>query len=139
MIRGTRLLLTGICALAACQPRGPAPLAAAPGAPAQPRPAPINLATACAEPWGSGPFTEAGPPLAMHAITPPARAAAEHVSGCAGLRFRIGADGVPTDIEVLVEAPSGYGFGQAAAQAVGASRWAPRADDSFHYVVERID
>jgi hypothetical protein len=95
--------------------------------------APIDLATACAEPWGSGPFTEVGPPVSAPPVIKPARAAREHVSGCAGLRFRIAADGTPTDVEVLVEAPAGYGFGEAATRRVEASRWGARADGAFHY------
>ncbi len=131
-------LLLGVCALTACQPRGTADATVSPAAPPRPEGAPINLATACAEPWGSGPFTQAGPPLSAPPVVPPARAAREHVSGCAGLRFRIGADGTPGDVEVLVEAPNGYGFGEAAAQALAASRWAPGTDESFHYRQEVI-
>jgi len=141
MIRRHRLrrpsslfLLASAWALTACQPQDQGPSAAEPTVPHQPQAAPPNLATACAEPWGSGPFTEAGPMHSAAPITPPPRAAREHVRGCAGLRFRIGGDGLPTDIEVLVEAPDGYGFGEVAAQALGASRWAARRDESFHYI-----
>jgi hypothetical protein len=137
---GSLFLLVSLCILTGCQPRGTGPdETVSPAAPSRLRGAPINLATACAEPWGSGPFTEAGPPLSAPPVTVPARAATEHVSGCSGLRFRIGADGIPTDVDVLVEAPTGYGFGEAAAQALRASRWSPRADASFHYRIEIIE
>jgi hypothetical protein len=149
MIRGFRVrrssplvLFIGCCALTACQPQGTAASGAdatvSTAVPPLPQAAPINLATACAEPWGSGPFTEAGPPLSAPPVIKPARAAREHVSGCAGLRFRIAADGTPTDVEVLVEAPAGYGFGEAAAQALGASRFAPGVDGAFHYQQETM-
>ncbi len=131
------VLFIGCCALTACQPQGTAASGAdatvSTTVPPLPQGAPINLATACAEPWGSGPFTEVGPPVTAPPVIKPARAAREHVSGCAGLRFRIAADGTPTDVEVLVEAPAGFGFGEAAARRVEASRWGAGADGAFHY------
>jgi hypothetical protein len=127
------VLLASLCVLSACQPRGTVvPPAVTPVGP-RAQAAPIDLATACADPWGSGPFTEVGPPVTAPPVIKPARAAREHVSGCAGLRFRIAADGTPTDVEVLVEAPAGFGFGEAAARRVEASRWGAGADGAFHY------
>jgi hypothetical protein len=91
-------------------------------------------ASQCAPPWGSGPFTPMGKPIETVSIPKPARALAEHVSGCGGVRFRIGPDGTPQDVEVLADYPLGYGFGETVRQAVASSRWAPRDDLSWHYL-----
>ena len=75
-----------------------------------------------------------GEPVQTASIPKPARAVAEHVNGCGGVRFRIGPNGMPQDIEVMADYPVGYGFGETVRQAVASSRWAPRDDLSWHYV-----
>ena len=63
----------------------------------------------------------------------PARAAAEHLSGCASVRFRVGPDGMPSDIEVLAEYPPGYGIAQSLVTAIGEARFVPANDLSWHF------
>ncbi|MBV9784252.1 MAG: energy transducer TonB [Acidisphaera sp.] len=65
----------------------------------------------------------------------PARALAEHVSGCAGVRFRIASDGSPHDITVMAEYPAGYGFGDTARAVIAAARWPPKDDEAWRYLI----
>ena len=65
-------------------------------------------------------------------------ALAEHVNGCAGVRFRIGRDGTPRDIQVLADYPVGYGFGDAVQQMVATTRWTPRDDLAWHYELKTV-
>jgi hypothetical protein len=39
------------------------------------------------------------------------------------------------DVVVMAEYPLGYGFAETARQALGVSRWAPRDDLAWHYIV----
>ena len=54
------------------------------------------------------------------------KAIAQHVSGCGGVAYYIGQDGVPRDVRLVTEGPLGYGYGSAAVAAVKASRYSPR-------------
>ena len=92
----------------------------------------------CAAPRGTGPFEPLTPPVHVESIPKPQRALAEHVNGCAGVRFRIGRDGIPQDIQVMADYPAGYGFGDAVRQMVATSRWTPRDDLAWHYAVKNI-
>jgi hypothetical protein len=106
------------------------------GVPAAPPP-PVRKpggAMQCEAPWGTGPFTPMGRPVSTVSVPKPARALAEHVSGCGGVRFRIGSDGLPQDVEILAEYPAGYGYGEMVRQMIVSSRWAPRDDLSWHYL-----
>ncbi len=89
----------------------------------------------CASPRGSGPFEPLQPPIANAAVPVPPRAQAEHVAGCAGLRFRIGQDGIATDVTLVAEYPLGYGFGEAGLHKLRILRWSPRDDLAWHYLV----
>jgi hypothetical protein len=104
------------------------------GAPAPRAPVRAAGAAQCAPPWGAGPFTPMGKPISGQAVPKPPRALAEHVTGCGGVRFRIGPDGAPQDVEVMAEYPVGYGFGDAVRELIETSRWAPRDDLSWHYL-----
>jgi hypothetical protein len=140
----TAASLLAVIALAACQEQrtvvveqAQAGSVAAQGTPAvPPRPAPKRHAGAaqCEPPWGTGPFTRVGNPISTQPVPKPARALAEHVSGCGGVRFRIGPDGAPQDVDVLAEYPVGYGFGDHVKALIENSRWSPRDDLSWHYV-----
>jgi hypothetical protein len=74
------------------------------------------------------------PPLHTAVIPPPAKAVAAHVTGCAGIRFHIGADGKARDITVVMEFPGEFGMGDTARQVIASSLWAPRHDNSWYYV-----
>ena len=89
----------------------------------------------CAAPARTGPFERLPRPQSGSAVPMPPRALAEHVDGCAGVRFRIGPDGSPRDIMVLAEYPLGYGFGDTAHTLVGVTRWPPKDDTAWHYLV----
>jgi hypothetical protein len=130
-----------VCMVAGCQEQRTivveqtqAASMAAAGAPVGAPPAQHKVASPCTPPWGSGPFTPMGKPIHTENVPKPPRALAEHVSGCGGVRFRIGPDGAPEDVEVLADYPVGYGFGDAVRQVVVTSRWAPRDDLSWHYL-----
>jgi hypothetical protein len=103
-----------------------------PPLPPLPRPRPR---TPCDAPAGTGPFERPPRPISTKTIPLPPRVLAEHVSGCAGVRFRIGPDGVARDITVMADYPLGYGFGETARQAIAGSVWAPRDDLAWHYIV----
>jgi len=133
--------LAALCALTACQEQrtvvveqAQASSGAAIGIPAPPPRPQAQGASPCAPPWGSGPFTPMGKPVSTRDVPKPPRALAEHVSGCGGVRFRIGPDGTAQDIEVLADYPVGYGFGDTVRQMIATSRWAPRDDLSWHYL-----
>jgi hypothetical protein len=102
-----------------------------------PPPPPVRHLSPCSAPAGSGPFESAQGLLNPHSIkivwSPEAIAA--NIHGCAGVRFRIGPDGVPQDVSVLTEYPVGYGLGDSILQAFPALRWTPRNDLAWHFVV----
>lgn len=89
----------------------------------------------CQSPPGTGPYEHLSKPMQAASVPMPPRALAEHVRGCAGIRFRIGPDGVPQDITVVADYPAGYGFGEAASDAVSRTRWAPKDDMAWRYLV----
>jgi hypothetical protein len=89
----------------------------------------------CDAPAGTGPFERTPRPVHTQTIPLPPRVLAEHVSGCAGVRFRIGPDGLAHDMTVMADYPPGYGFGETARQAIAASVWAQRDDLAWHYLV----
>ncbi len=141
--------LGGLVVLAGCQVQHTtvveqatmASLTARPGnpPPAQaPAPVPRPSAAAsspCAAPAGTGPY-ELLPRPVYSANTPmPSRAMAEHVNGCAGIRFRLNPDGTPTDISIVADYPAGYGFGETGRAAVQATRWPGRDDAAWRYFI----
>ena len=89
----------------------------------------------CAAPAHTGPFEHLTKPRTSSAVPMPPRALAEHVNGCAGVRFRIGPDGSPRDIAVLAEYPLGYGFADTAHAAIATARWAPVDDMAWRYLI----
>ncbi len=99
---------------------------------------PVQQRSPCTAPAGSGPFESLQAPYAHPPVPSPPRAVAEHVNGCAGIRFRIGPDGAPTDVEALTEYPIGYGFAETARAKVEAMRWAPRDDLSWRFLIVNI-
>jgi hypothetical protein len=114
--------------------------AALTGAAAAPAPRPVAVAPVrqgppvqCLPPRGSGPFTP--PPRMINEVhyIKPARAAAEHIAGCASVRFRVGPEGVPRDVEVLAEYPPGFGIADALTTAINEARFVPTNDLSWHY------
>ncbi len=66
----------------------------------------------------------------------PRHAAPDAVSGgCAGVLFRLGPDGRPIDLRVVVESPRGFGFGEVALKAIAATHFKPNPNDAgWHYV-----
>jgi hypothetical protein len=71
-----------------------------------------------------------------HVTVPiPPKALADHVSGCAGVRFRIDPDGTPRDVVALTEYPLGYGFAHTAELAVADFRWPARDDRAWRYLI----
>lgn len=105
-----------------------------PAPPVAPRPAPVRYSP-CAAPAGTGPFERLSRPVASSSVPMPPKALAEHVDGCAGVRFRLGPDGAPRDIAVLAEYPLGYGFGATAYAAVAAARWPAKDDEAWRYII----
>jgi len=138
--------IAAMVALAGCQEQKTVVLeqasagsVAAAGAPAAPtRPAPTH-GSPCAAPAGTGPFEHVPPPLSSDKVQMPPRAVAEHVRGCAGIRFRIGPDGMPQDISILADYPYGYGFGESGQRIVASAKWAARDDLAWHYLVINMD
>lgn len=101
----------------------------------QAAPRPSLPPSPCIAPAGTGPFERLHKPLSATTIRKPDRALAEHVHGCAGVRFRIGPDGLPRDMVVMAEYPAGYGFGEVAREAIAGSRWEARDDLSWRYLI----
>jgi hypothetical protein len=96
---------------------------------------PVAPPSPCSAPRGSGPYEHLQRPVSDPAVPLPPRALAEHVRGCAGLRFRIGPAGAPQDITLVAEYPVGYGFGDAGLAKLNGLRWAPTDDFAWHYLV----
>lgn len=96
------------------------PAAALPAAPATAAPA---SAHPCRPPGSLGRTWAAPSALLDRRPELPDRARIERVPGCAGISFRIGADGTAQGAQVVTEYPLGYGFGAAALKAVEASRY----------------
>ncbi len=139
--RGAAIGLMGLALLAGCQEQKTVVLeqasagsVAATGAAPAPRP-PQHVHTPCDAPAGTGPFERTDRPAQSQPVRYPQRVIDENVAGCAGIRFRIGADGTPRDLTALTEYPLGYDFAATARQAIEATRWSPRDDLSWHYIV----
>ncbi len=104
-----------------------------------PRPRPAAAAARgmppaqCLPPRGTGPFTPMPHLINVVHYIKPARAAADHVAGCASVRFRVAADGVPINIEVLADYPPGYGIADSLSAAIAAARFEPTNDLSWHF------
>ena len=96
---------------------------------------PVPQHSPCNAPASGGPYEHLSNPVYNPVMTLPEKATAEHVNGCAGVRFRLGPDGVPQDITLVTEYPLGYGFGQYALGKISAMRWAPRDDLSWRFLV----
>ncbi len=101
----------------------------------QPAPRPSYVPSPCTAPANTGPFERLPHPVSGTTVPMPPRAMAEHVSGCAGVRFRLDADGRPRDIVVMAEYPVGYGFGQTASSAIEGARWPAKDDAAWRYLV----
>ena len=108
-------------------------LASPPPAPMPQQQRRIDILAPCSAPAHSGPFERLPPPVVPGHLPKLARADAEQVTGCAGVRFRVGPDGAPRDITVMADYPVGYGFGDAGAQAIAGTRWSPMDDLSWRY------
>ena len=81
-----------------------------------------------------GPPRAGAPAFPAQALSPPADRPPVS-GGCAGVLFRLGPDGRPVDLRVVVESPPGFGFGDAAEKAIAATRFRPDgADAGWHYV-----
>jgi hypothetical protein len=79
-------------------------------------------------------------PDLMARVQPSVLALQAHMSGCAGLAFKLRPDGTPENPQVIVESPSGYGYGPAALRALLASRYQPRPFETGpHYVVFTVN
>ena len=96
---------------------------------------PASPRSPCTAPAGSGPYEHLSNPIYNPEMALPDRALAAHVNGCAGVRFRLGEDGVPRDVTLVTEYPLGYGFGQRALDKVSAMRWEPKDDLSWRFLV----
>ncbi|HTZ69543.1 MAG TPA: energy transducer TonB [Acetobacteraceae bacterium] len=97
-----------------------------------------RAASPCSAPAGTGPFERLPKPLTSFPVVTPARAKIEHITGCAGVRFRIGPDGHAQDITLMAEYPLGYGFGDAALHWLSTATWPPHDDLAGHYAVLTI-
>jgi|GEM_PF-6978452 hypothetical protein len=106
-------------------------------APPPPRPRAVTQqdTSPCRAPAGTGPFEHLPHVVSSASVPMPPRAMAEHVNGCAGVRFRLAPDGSPTDITVMAEYPAGFGFGATASAAIAASRWPAKDDQAWRYMV----
>jgi hypothetical protein len=137
------LAVLPVLAVAACQEQSTvvveqssaAALAANNAALPRPIPRPAPPPSPCAAPAGTGPFEHLTHPVSSADVPMPPKALADHVNGCAGIRFRIGPTGAPQDIQALAEYPLGYGFAHTAAAAVAATRWPARDDTAWRYLI----
>ncbi len=137
--------LAAVLLLASCQEQktvileqqSSAALAANAAPPPSPRPRMVAQqdTSPCRAPAGTGPFERLPHPVSSAPVPMPPRALAEHVNGCAGVRFRLAPDGSPTDMTVMAEYPAGYGFGDTASAAITATRWPAKDDQAWRYVV----
>ena len=116
-------LLVAAATLAGCQTYDDGP----------PKAAEIKAASApCAQPAGQS-YPE--PPIPLNDVefgTSP-KARRERQNGCAGVRFQIGKDGSVRDAVLMVEAPAGYGFGQATLDGLAQTRYDPAAKPTLYY------
>ena len=137
------LAVLPLLAVAACQEQrtvvveqsSAAALAANNAAPPRPIPRPAPPPAPCTAPAGTGPFEHLTRPVVGGHIVMPPKAVAGHVSGCAGIRFRIGPTGAPEDVQALTEYPLDYGFAPAAIAVIKATRWPARDDTAWRYLI----
>lgn len=59
-------------------------------------------------------------------------------SGCAGVRFRIAADGLVKDAAVIVEDPPGFGFGASALAGLATTLYTPAQSKADWYYVDAV-
>lgn len=98
------------------------------------RPNPFaHVPVQCQPPRGSGPYAPTPRPLNNVQITKPARAIANHIAGCASVRFHISADGTPQTIEVLAEYPAGYELGATLAAGIAQLKYPPAGDTAWRF------
>ena len=126
-MRVSTLVFSALLALAGCTRN--TVIVVAP--PAVPRP---TVNPACALPATAPRIAHTGPALIVrNPETPPAAVQAK-VAGCAGVLYRLTADGEPYDLQVITESPQGYGYGDAALIAVGGTRYHHQVDtNTWHY------
>ena len=66
----------------------------------------------------------------------PEKAKAEQIDGCAGVAFRLAADGTPLDVKLETESPAGYGLGDFVVSQITATRFAPPPGESDQWYYE---
>lgn len=103
-----------------------------------PAPPPIPQSR-CNAPPSVGPTKHLPQPVDFTQLYAPPLAAQAHVSGCGGVKFRIGPDGAATDITVVVEYPLGYGFADAARAQVANMRWETKNTAAWRYLVVNLN
>jgi hypothetical protein len=93
----------------------------------------------CTAPAGTGPFERLPKPVGGVPVPMPAKAMADNVRGCAGVRFRIGPDGSTRDVAVLTEYPIGYGFADTAKSIVLKTRWPNQDDLAWRFLIVNMN
>lgn len=69
----------------------------------------------------------------------PAAVQTDHIAGCAGVMFRLAADGTPIDLKLVTENPTGYGLGDFVIREIAAAKFQPYpAESNWHYEVHRF-
>lgn len=66
------------------------------------------------------------------------QAVTTRVDGCVGIMFRLAPNGVPKDLKVVTEVPSGLGLGTYVSRALAASRYEPTGEAGWHYVLKWV-
>ena len=98
-------------------------------------PTDAQIAAFCNEPKGMEIYP--APAEAERPVEPglPPKAKRAHKSGCAGIKFHIGKDGLVHDATVVVEHPEGFGFAKATLAALAETNYgAKQAADHWYFI-----
>jgi predicted aspartyl protease len=71
--------------------------------------------------------------------TLPEKVRDSHIDGCAGVMFRLTADGIPTDVKLVIEMPTGFGLGDFVLREIMATKYErPAATSDWYYEAHRL-
>jgi len=72
-------------------------------------------------------------------LTLPEKVRESRIDGCAGVMFRLTADGIPTDVKLVIETPPGFGLGDFVLREIMATKYErPAATSDWYYEAHRL-
>jgi predicted aspartyl protease len=72
-------------------------------------------------------------------LTLPEKVRDSHIDGCAGVMFRLTADGIPAYVKLVIETPPGFGLGDFVLREIMATKYErPAATSDWYYEAHRL-